>query len=189
MLRLWRKVQGLHLAYFSKPAARRPLYRLVRRPGVCKLLQLGLGDLTLAERLISLATAANPQARVEFTGVDLFEMRRPEDGPGMSLKLAHRRLSETTAKVRLIPGDPYSALARSANALGGQNVVLISADQQPESLSKAWFYLPRVLAKGASVFVESHSAEGDTSAVQVESLPLAEVEQRASKANRLRAAA
>jgi hypothetical protein len=38
---------------------------------------------------------------------------------------------------------------------------VISADQDPESLAKAWFYVPRMLASKAAVFLEGPADQGE----------------------------
>jgi hypothetical protein len=130
------------------------LYRHVWRRRPARLLEIGIGTGERARRLIAMARAMNPGQAVRYAGIDLFELRRPDDGSGMSLKLAHRSFVDSGAKVQLIPGDPRAALARSANALGVFDLVLVAADQDRQSLAGAWFYVPRMLAEGAAVFVE-----------------------------------
>ena len=100
---------------------------------------------------------ANP---VSFTGIDLFETRTEADGPGVSLKVAHRGLQASGAKVRLLPGNAQSTLPRMANSLGPHDLVLISNEQSDESLSQAWFYFPRILADGATVFRQQAAEDG-----------------------------
>jgi hypothetical protein len=153
MARLVRQLRNLYLAFFSKPVRDRRLYRHIRRHKSQRILELGVGTMERALRLIEVATQAGPN-RVSYTGIDLFEMRGESDAPGVSLKLAHRELNASGAKVRLVPGSAQSALAQTANSLGPHDLVLIAADQPDESLAKAWMYFPRILAEGASVFRE-----------------------------------
>ena len=61
--------------------------------------------------------------------------------------------------MQLIPGDPHSALARSANSLQNTDLVIISAGHDEQSLASAWFYLPRMLHAGSAVYVESKTSE------------------------------
>lgn len=140
-------------AQFTQTAEERPLFRVIRERGIARILEIGLGDAERSLRLIQAAAKANPGKRVEYTGIDLFEARA-EGAPGTSLKAIYRKLATTHAKVRLLPGDPFSALARQANSLLGTELVVISADQVGASLDRAWFYVPRLLAKDASVFIE-----------------------------------
>jgi hypothetical protein len=159
MARLVRKLRYLYLAFFSKPVSDRRLYRHIRRHKSQRIIELGVGTMERALRLIEVAAQAGPN-QVSYTGIDLFEMRTEADGPGVSLKVAHRGLQATGARVRLLPGNAQSALPRTANSLGPHDLVLISADQSDESLVQAWFYLPRILADGASVFREQPAKDG-----------------------------
>ena len=68
--------------------------------------------------------------------------------------LAHRLLKATKAQIRLIPGDPVSALAQYANHLGQFDLVVISAEQKRNWSDRASFFLPRVLHAGSQVFEE-----------------------------------
>jgi hypothetical protein len=181
MLPLLHQLKYLHLAYFSKPVANRPLYRHVRRQHCSRILELGIGSAHRAKLLIELASRANPEERVIYTGIDLFESRSPSEGSGISLKLAHRELATTGAKVRLVPGNPYDALLRSANMLGPHDLVLISADQDRESLSRAWFYMPRVVAEGGQVFVEKPIEGGGFEFHAISQLEIAELARGATR--------
>jgi hypothetical protein len=103
------------------------------------------------------------------------------------LKLAHQRLKAQGVRVRLAPGDPYSALSRIANELGAIDLVLISADQDSASLARAWFYVPRLLHAETQVFVEEKPS-GDNPSRLVR-LSAFDVNQRAAQAAPRRAAA
>jgi hypothetical protein len=153
-----RALRYLYLAYLSKPRHDQLLYRYARRHRVQRILELGLGTAERACRLIEIAARASGQ-RVSYTGIDLFELRG-EESKGVSLKLAHRRLAATGARVRLVPGDPHAALAAVANGLVGTELVIVSADQDRQALERAWFYLPRALSPTAAVFVEEPTSAG-----------------------------
>jgi hypothetical protein len=47
--------------------------------------------------------------------------------------------------VRLVPGDPFSALARVANQLSNTHLLIIGADHESSSMDRAWRYIPRML--------------------------------------------
>jgi hypothetical protein len=158
MARVVRQLRYLYLAFFSKPVRDRRLYRHIRRHKSQRILEFGIGTMERTLRVIEVAAQVGPN-RVSYTGVDLFEMRGDADGPGVSLKLAHRELNAAGAKVRLVPGNAQLALAQTANSLGPHDLVLIAADQSDESLAKAWLYFPRILADGASVFRERSAGD------------------------------
>lgn len=150
----------LWLAHFSKPAGERILFRLLKQQAARSIVEIGVGDLSRAERLIPFAGTFVPNGELRYTGIDLFE-GRPDPSTGVSLKEAHGRLKRLDAKVKLVPGEPFSALARSANALAGTDLVLIAGDIDQEAMQRAWTYLPRMLHEGSRVVVADASESGD----------------------------
>jgi hypothetical protein len=91
---------------------------------------------------------------MHYAGIDLFELSSDVGPPKLSLKSAHCKLKPTGAKVRLVPGDPFTALARSANEIGACDVIVVAGGHDPDALGRAWFYIPRLLHPGTQVFVE-----------------------------------
>lgn len=181
-----RFLRYLYLAYFSHPKAERNLYRLIRRRKIRRLAELGIGVGLRSARMIETAQNATSNGVIRFTGVDLFEARPSQGAAGLPLKEAYRRLKATGIQPQLVPGDPCSALARVANGLAGTELVVISADQDPDSLAQAWFYLPRLLTPDSLVFCEE--ADATSGEVQLRQLTPLEISQRVSKVERRRAA-
>ncbi|MBL9123517.1 MAG: hypothetical protein JNG90_07775 [Planctomycetaceae bacterium] len=179
-------IRHIYLAYFSQPKSERVLYRLIRRHKIHRIVELGLGTGLRATRLIRAAQGATPGATIRYTGIDLFEARPDQSGPGLALKEAYRLLKTTGVQPQLVPGDPFSALARVANGLQGTELVLISADQDPAALAQAWFYLPRLLTPQSLIF--SEAAEGPPGRRTLKQLTRLEVERLASAGERRRAA-
>ncbi|MBI2827355.1 MAG: hypothetical protein HYX69_21995 [Planctomycetia bacterium] len=160
---MWRApalLRYFYLAHLSKPAACRPIYRLIRRQRLRRIVEFGVGSAERAERMLELAVRTSGADNVVYSGIDQFELRSPDDGPGVSLKMAHCRLVATGARIRLIPGDPYVALSRAPNALGLADLVLIAADQDTTSVSRAWYLIERLLHDSTHVLVETPSAGG-----------------------------
>jgi hypothetical protein len=179
-------LRHLYLAYLSQPKADRPLYRLIRRLRIHRIVEMGVGSGLRSQRLIRAAQGADPAAVVRYTGIDLFESRAESALPGLSLKEAYRMLKATGAQTQLVPGDPFSALARVANGLTGTQLVVISAGLDQTSLARAWFYMPRLLTRESLVFCEE--VESATNTTQLRQLPLAEIERLAGAGERRRAA-
>jgi hypothetical protein len=179
-------LQYLWLAYLSRPAADRVLYRTIRRHRVRKILEIGIATPTRTLRMVNLAQRGARVEAVRYVAVDLFEARGDQQALGLSLKEAHRLLKSTAAQVQLIPGDPASALGRAANALQNLDLVVISADHDAESLGDAWFYLPRMLKADSVVYVESRVASGEPTAFT--RLSREEILKRANLNRRRRAA-
>src|SRR5262249_48247135 len=142
------RLKYLYLAYFSKPAEHRILYRLIHRHKLRKILEIGFGNPQRSVRMIQVATNRRIGQGVRYAAIDLFEARSKEQ-PGLALKDAHCLLKPTAASVQLVPGDASSALTRSANALHDMDLVIISADYDEPALAGAWFYLPRMLHAGS----------------------------------------
>ncbi|MHB1033891.1 MAG: hypothetical protein ACYC35_03740 [Pirellulales bacterium] len=180
------RLEYLYLAYLSRPACHRPIYRRMLRCRVRRILDLGMGTGSRALRMIQWARRYSLPSEIEYTGIDLFEGRGPSDMPGLTLKDAHRMLKPTAARVRLVPGDPLSAMARVANEIRNVELVVVSADQDADSLAKAWLYLPRVLAPDAQVLVEEVRVVGGS--IGLRELPPEELAAKAAPSPRRKAA-
>ena len=191
------RVACFYLAHLSKPKADRAIYRHILRQKCRKLLQIGLGDAQRALRMIRAAGRHHVRNSVRYAAIDLFESRAsiglwPHDAgasaqtPGLSVKQAYRLLKPSGARVQLIPGDVFEALARTANALGEIDLVLITADHDPECLERAWFYFPRILHKHSRVLMEKREPGSTESSLVV--VDQREIQYRAQKCQRRRAA-
>ncbi len=166
----------LHLAYLSHPSSERLLYRAIRKLRIRTIVELGVGSGQRAARMIEVALRYNGGQPVRYTGIDLFESR-PSSTPGVTIKCAYRTLKPLGANVQLVPGDPYSALARCANSLTSTDLLIIAADQDEASLSRAWFYVPRMLSERSLVYLEKI---GDGEKRVFHSMTHAEIETLAS---------
>ena len=136
--------------------------------------------------MIEAASLFVPRQEILYAGVDLYEARSSYEGPGLTLKMAHRKLKSTGARIQLLPGDPFTVLSRSANGLSGTDLIVISERQDRDSLARAWFYLPRMLHGSSSVFVEEPSNHGGKHVLR--QLPSPEIEERAAAGGLRRAA-
>jgi hypothetical protein len=179
------RLRVFYLSFLSTPASDRPIYRAIRRQRVRKILELGVGTGQRAVRMIELAALSHPLSAIEFNGIDPFESRSAADGPGMSLKMAHRLLGRTGARIQLIPGNPSTALARSARFWGQFDLVVISARLDFRDLARAWFYVPRMLHDRTQVFQERLLPGGETTsrlvdADEIRALATAAVVRRAA---------
>jgi hypothetical protein len=167
------RLRFLYLSYLSKPVADRLVYRLIPRRRVLKIVEFGVRSGQRAIRMIQAAAYFTTPEQVQYTGIDLFEARGDPTRPGLALKEAHRLLKATDARIRLLPGDPFSALARAANSSAETDLVIISADQDPVSLARAWFYLPRMLHSGSQVYQEE--VRGPNQDVALRLVPAGEI--------------
>ena len=186
-----RFLKAAYLAWFSKPVADRAVYRTVRRQRPRRILLIGLRDAIRARRLVELAQRYAIDEPVELTGIDMFEGRPSNIAPGHSLKDAHRILNETGARIQLVPGDPISALARTANSLPDIDLMLLDADHDVDSMSSAWFYVPRMLHSSTRTLVESDAGVDEKTGqrlTQWEPLDRKSIDERAGNDHRRRAA-
>jgi hypothetical protein len=147
------KLNAFWWCWLALPKSDRALYRLIRKHKPRKLMLLGLGDASRCLRMIAMAKRYRPVDSIEFAGIDRFDSR-PVEQPQLSLKKAHQLLRPTAARISLLPGDPHETLPRAANTLHAMELVVISADQNSESLARVWFFLHRLLAPGAIVLRE-----------------------------------
>ena len=177
-------LKSTYLRYFAKPVHDRRLFSLIHRHQIDSIVELGVGTGVRAVRMIELAQ--RHAAEVRYAGIDLFEAR-PDAEQGMSLKQAYKTLRATGAKVQLVPGDPFSSLARAANSLMGTQLLLISADQDEQSLERAWFYIPRILAPQPLVLIERKGV--DQAKPKYEQLTPAEIDALAGSNQQRRRAA
>lgn len=182
MLALATRIKLFYLFHFAKPAADRQLYRAVYERKPKSILQIGLGDGTRTDRILESLYFSDPTQIPHLSVIDLFEACT--DAP-LSLKQAHRQFHAKVSRLRLIPGDPLSALSRAANSLGQFDLVLATAQVDAASMAKAWFYLPRIIHPQTVVIIESGC---DATSTSFEILSAKEIEALAEK-SRLRRAA
>jgi hypothetical protein len=136
--------------------------------------------------MLEVAGIHRPLAEIRYTGIDLFETREPGDESGLTLKRAFQLLRTTGARIRLIPGDPFTALSRAANLLGATDLLVVSADHDPDSLARAWYFVPRMLDAHSRVFLaEAMGADGNQ---RLRQLGAGEFRQLAYAVDRRRAA-
>ncbi|MBI2479581.1 MAG: hypothetical protein HYV60_13400 [Planctomycetia bacterium] len=145
-----------YLTLLSKPSHEREVYQAIRRSAPLSIVEIGVGLGVRSTRMIAVAQRYSPEESIRYVGIEQFEART-RFGTGMPLKVAHKRLKATGANVRVIPGDPLSALARTANGLQGTDLLIIAADQDTQSLTNAWFYVPRMLHDKSLVLIEDTS--------------------------------
>lgn len=148
---------SLWLQRFSRPSGERIVYRQIARQRPERILEVGMGMLARTERVLRLA--GRTSGELTFVGLDRFEGRGSGDPPGVSLKDAHRRLNGL-GLVRLVPGNPDTSLARSCNQLGKFDLVLVSADNDPRHMERAWFFIHRMLTTEATVLCQPASDRG-----------------------------
>jgi len=135
-----------YLVYLSQPATDRALYRAINRREVRSILEIGVGTGRRAVRMVQVAQRRCPDSQVCYVGVDQFEARATDEEAGLPLKAAYQMLRRTGARVRLLPGDPLTAISRAANSMAKVDLLVVSGGLSRPSLASAWLYIPRLLS-------------------------------------------
>jgi len=149
--------------YLAQPAADRLVFKAIKGKPIRSIVEIGIGKAERTARLLEIAAWQVGNLPLRYTGIDQFEAR-PKEQPGLTLKAAFHQLRVPNVRVQLVPGDPYSALVRSANSLNGTDLLIISADQDRAELERAWIYMPRMLHEHSLVFMQDGDAKtGKTS--------------------------
>ncbi len=168
----------LNYTYWSHIAGSSSEKSLFRRVGALKprrIVEVGIGSLDRACRLIAAAQRFADGDTIRYTGIDWFEERTTPLDP-MPLIHAYRELHATGATVRLMPGHPGGVLPQAANALQRTDLILISDAVSDLSLERAWFYVPRMCQTGTVVLREIAGSKGKP---QFSEISAAEISARA----------
>jgi hypothetical protein len=173
-------IRSTWLLYFSQPASERGLWKAIKARPIRSIVELGAGLSGRTQKLLEVAAWRKECLPLRYTAIDLFDSRAPGQ-PRLSLKEAFHTLRPTGVKLQLVPGDPFSALSRMANSLAGTDLLLIAADQDRQSLARAWKYVPRMLAPQALVLLEEPAASGQTTWREV---PQTEIDRLATAASK-----
>jgi hypothetical protein len=106
-----RFLQTFYLTHFSKPVSCRNIYRHIQQEHPHKVLEIGIQNgvrtLTMLKLLLQFC---GEKSDVHYCCVDPFESRTSEDGPGLSLRKAHRMINKLEISSRLIPSLPINAI-------------------------------------------------------------------------------
>ena len=176
------------LAHFSRPKANRQLFRLVKRDQICRIVEVGIADLSRAVALIEVAQRFAGDKKVWYTGIDLFEAR--QQGASLPMKQTYRELRATEANVRLVPGAPAASLAAAANPHQNKDLILIGPDVTEADLQGAWFYVPRMLNETSTILTERRGTDGQSTFTALTRTEIAEwASQRASGGTSVKRAA
>lgn len=168
-LRLW------SLCLFSRPAEDRVLYKHAIKEKPQSIVEMGLASIARSQTLIQIAQQSTT-TEVRYQGIDLFEGRE-KPVAGLTLRDAHRSLSATGAKVRVLPGECQMTITRQANQIGAVDFLIITNPTTSSEFENCWFYLPRMLTERGKLFLR-HIGSGE---LRYQILTRAEVEQLASR--------
>jgi hypothetical protein len=162
-----------YLAHFASPKGNRQLFRTIKREQVCRIVEIGIGDLALAEGLIQVAQRFAGDKKVWYTGFDMFEAR-PSDQTPIALKEAYCRLRATEANIRLVPGVPRMSLPTAANAHQNTDLVIVGASFGEVDIQGGWHFVPRMLHERSVILSERRTADGQVSFTPISRSQIAE---------------
>lgn len=141
-----RALRHLYLAYLSKPAGDRVLYRTLRQHRCQSIVEIGIGSIERTERLLRMAGERNGELP-RYSAIDGFDLRA---NGALALKDTFKRLRSRTEKLRLLPGDPNMVLRQAANDMLGADLLLFTEEAFAGLTPSAWFFVPRMLKDGTS---------------------------------------
>ena len=155
--------QTFYLTHFSKPASHRTIYRHIQSDHPRKVLEIGIQraerTLTMMQMLLKYC---GEKSDVHYCCVDPFESRTSADGPGLSLRKAHRFISRFGIKSRLIPSTPESAVRQLyLNRLIEKVDLVIIATPDLTWLPACMTSLSELIHESAGIFVGSPMPERD----------------------------
>ena len=183
------RVKCLYRVYFSRPKSSRILYRAVRDLRATRIVEFGITDPERSLKLIQMAVDMHQgpkgDAQISYTAIDSFDARSQSQSP-LTLKQAHRYFNSSGAKVQFVPGLMSEGLARTANTLLGTDLVIFAEDAAPQSDSRLWFFLPRLLHAKSCVLQAQD--EGEDQGPSFCKITHAEIAQRAASHTRMRVA-
>ena len=102
-----------------------PLCRMIKKTGAGSVLEVGVGDGTRAEAVLSTLLKSRPDPAIRYIAIDQFEL---SDGP-VTLKQFHQQIRAIGVKPSLIPLPIEQGLTRVAHTFGSVDLVLLAAGE------------------------------------------------------------
>ena len=157
-------LQRLYWKHLSKPVSERALFLHVLENPLTSVLEIGMGSGQRIARLLALNASVTDIKPIRYTAIDPFESNSAALASGqgvLSLKAAHRILSERGVKAHLVPGEPASSVARVAHSVLPSDLIIIDGywendDVHGQALAQ---WLPRLCHVQSTVFVSRKPGE------------------------------
>jgi hypothetical protein len=125
-------IQRTYWKSLSKPVQFRPLFQFLLDHPVGSILEVGIGNGSRIEQILSMFSLRDGCSQLRYAGVDLFESGTKADGH-MTLKDAHRMLAEKNVRAHLVPGDATSALRRIVHSTQPSDLIIVDEGWQEDS--------------------------------------------------------
>jgi len=153
-------IQKTYWKSIAKPAQLRPLFHFLIDHPVGAILEIGMGDGSRIEQILSMFTLREGCKQLRYAGVDLFESGT-DSGGHMRLKDAHRMLAEKNVRAHLVPGDATTALMRIAHSTLPSDLIIVDAGWQENSENGQALiqWLPKLVHDDTVVFARNSSQE------------------------------
>lgn len=146
-------LHNLYLSYLSQPAQNRCLYKYVLSERPRRIVELGIqrGDRT--EQLIKLAVSqVEMPEMIEYCCSDPFENRSPEDGPGISLRRAFKKLNGTGADFRSFAMEPDVGIYQIAKLIKKVDMLIIATPNHDWIFERMGVFAP-MLHDSSGIFL------------------------------------
>lgn len=147
-------LQRLYWQHLSKPVAERSIFLHVLESPVTSILEIGLGSGERISRVVPLCTRPVDGKPIRYTAIDPFES---QTSGHLSLKGAHRLLTELGLKAQLIPGEPAGAVTRVAHSVLPSDLIVIDgywgeSDENGQAIRQ---WLPRLCHAQSAIFAST----------------------------------
>ena len=153
-------IQRTYWKNLSKPVQFRPLFHFLLDHPIGSILEIGIGNGSRIEQVLSMLTLRDGCSQLRYVGVDLFESgSNPEEH--LRLKDAHRMLAEKNVRAQLVPGDASSALKRIVNSTLPSDLIIVDCGWGGESPNAEALvqWLPKLVHDETVVFARGNSQE------------------------------
>lgn|GEM_PF-2314836 len=148
-------IKSFYVTHFSKPACDRVIFKCIQTEHPRKILEIGIQRGTRTANLLQMVLRyCGEPSEVSYTAIDPFEGRSSEDGPGLSLRKAHRLISQFGVKSRLDPQPPEIAVKQFfLNRLIEKVDLAIITTPRFEWFTTCATHLSELIHESAGIFV------------------------------------
>lgn len=147
--------QALYLTHFSTPVDERAIYRRIRKNVPQQIVECGIQRGERMGRMLRLLKYVSPKTD-SFTYVctDPFEGRTEIDGPGLSLRKAHKLLSQLELRHRCIPAPSEMGIIQLSRSVKDVDFLVIAMPEL-DWLGRRGALLAATLADQAVIFLKA----------------------------------
>jgi hypothetical protein len=153
-------IQRTYWKSLSKPVQLRPLFHHLLDHPIGSILEVGMGNGSRIEQILSMFTLREGSLQLRYAGVDLFESGTQVDAH-MRLKDAHKMLAEKNVRAHLVPGDATSALRRIVHSTLPSDLIIVDEGWGDDSsIGQSLIeWLPKLVHDETVVFARKNQQE------------------------------